>query len=128
MRYLLDTNICSRLVRGQSDFFPQAETRDWTNSAISAITAHELEFWAAATGTRRMLALRDFLGTVPVAPFDGAAASAAATVRHALRSKQLSAYDALIAGHALALGYVLVTADKDFKRVPGLRTENWLKA
>jgi predicted nucleic acid-binding protein len=44
-----------------------------------------------------------------------------------LRSKQLSAYDALIAGHALALDSILVTADGDFKRVPGLRTENWLK-
>jgi predicted nucleic acid-binding protein len=128
MQYLLDTNICSRMVRGQSDFFPNAGSRDWASSAISAITAHELEFWAGATGTRRMMALRDFLSTATVVPFDGAAATAAATVRHSLRSKQLSAYDALIAGHALALRCVLVTADADFKRVPGLRTENWLKS
>ena len=127
MPYLLDTSICSRLVRGQSDFFPHTGNHDWANSIISAITAHELEFWAAATGTRRMLALRDFLSTATVAPFDTAAAAAAATIRHALRAKQLSAYDALIAGHALALGCVLVTADADFKRVPGLRTENWMK-
>jgi len=116
------------MVRGQSDFFPNAGGRDWANSAISAITAHELEFWAGATGTKRMAALRDFLGTAMVIPFDGVAAASAAAVRHVLRAKQLSAYDALIAGHALALGCVLVTADADFKRVPGLRTENWLKA
>ena len=128
MLYLLDTNICSKLVRGQSDFFPRSGNRDWSNCAISAITVHELEFWAGATGPRRMLALREFLSTATVVPFDGAAASAAATVRHSLRATQLSAYDALIAGHALALGFILVTDDADFKRVPGLRMENWLKS
>jgi tRNA(fMet)-specific endonuclease VapC len=128
MRYLLDTNICSRLVRGQDVFLARAEGRLWADSAISAITAHELEFWATATGAKRLQAVRDFLSTAVVIPFEAAAAQAAAKLRAALLSKPLSAYDALIAGHALALGYVLVTADADFKRVPGLRTENWLKA
>ena len=79
------------------------------------------------TSSRRHQALRDFLGTAIVLPFDSAAAKAAANMRLTLRSQPLSALDALIAGHALALGLVLVTADADFKRVPGLRTENWLK-
>ena len=95
--------------------------------AISSITAHELEFWAAATGPRRMESVRDFLDLIAILPFDAVAAASAAKLRAALRSKPLGAYDALIAGHALALGLVLVTADADFKRVPGLRTENWLK-
>ena len=35
----------------------------------------------------------------------------------------------LIAGHALALGLTLVTAnEREFSRVPGLAVENWLSA
>jgi tRNA(fMet)-specific endonuclease VapC len=35
-------------------------------------------------------------------------------------------YDALLAGHALALGAVFVThPKKDFSRVPGLDVEDW---
>jgi tRNA(fMet)-specific endonuclease VapC len=35
-------------------------------------------------------------------------------------------YDALLAGHALALGAVLVTDNtREFARVPGLVTESW---
>ena len=36
-------------------------------------------------------------------------------------------YDQLIAGHARSQGLVLVTNnEKEFARVPGLRTENWV--
>jgi tRNA(fMet)-specific endonuclease VapC len=41
----------------------------------------------------------------------------------------LDAYDGMIAAHALSLGLTLVTDNvKHFKRVPGLRVENWLCA
>ena len=36
-------------------------------------------------------------------------------------------YDMMIAGHARALGLVLITNNaKEFERVPGLRIENWV--
>jgi len=36
-------------------------------------------------------------------------------------------YDTLIAGHSLALGVKLITANtKEFRRVHGLKVENWL--
>jgi len=128
MPYLLDTNICSAIIRAQDNEFAQLALRTWPDSAISSVTAHELEFWSHNTGSSRQQRIRLFLNDQEILPFDATAATAAAKVRTILLSKQLSAYDALIAGHALALGYILVTADKDFKRVPGLRTENWLKA
>jgi tRNA(fMet)-specific endonuclease VapC len=35
-------------------------------------------------------------------------------------------YDMMIAGHARSLGLILVTNNvREFKRVPGLRVENW---
>jgi tRNA(fMet)-specific endonuclease VapC len=40
-----------------------------------------------------------------------------------------SSFDRLIAAHALALGFVLVTNnEKHFIDVPGLRVENWTAA
>jgi tRNA(fMet)-specific endonuclease VapC len=124
MPYLFDTNICSAMIRGTS---PRLVAQDWSSLAISAVTAHELEFWAAATGPHRSQRVRSFLARVAIRAFDTLAATHAANVRLTLLAQPLSALDALIAGHALALGYVLATADADFKRVPGLRTENWLK-
>ena len=41
--------------------------------------------------------------------------------------KPIGPYDMMIAGHARALGLILVTNNvKEFKRVPGLRTTNWI--
>jgi tRNA(fMet)-specific endonuclease VapC len=125
MPYLLDTNICSAMIR---EISPGLAALDWKDIMISAVTAHELEFWAAATGPNRAQRVRSFLTVVDIRAFDAKAAAHAAKVRVALRTQLLSALDTLIAGHALALGCVLVTADADFKRVPGLRTENWLKS
>lgn len=64
---------------------------------------------------------------ITVEPFGLDAAARAAVVQAALRrtGAQLGAYDALIAGHALALDTRLVTADEDFRRVPGLTIEDW---
>ncbi len=128
MAYLLDTNICSVIIRAEDDAFANRFLQHWPEVAISAITAHELEFWAKNTGPNLSRRVRWLLSKHKILSFDAAAGAKAAEVRTALLSKPLATYDALIAGHALALGYVLVTADADFKRVPGLRTENWLKA
>lgn len=41
----------------------------------------------------------------------------------------IGANDMLIAAHALALDCTLVTDnEREFRRVPGLRVENWLRA
>lgn len=63
-----------------------------------------------------------------VVPFDQAAAAQSVTSRMALRTpgKPISWPDVMIAGHALAQGYAVVTANVDeFRRVPGLNVVNW---
>ena len=40
--------------------------------------------------------------------------------------RPMDANDLLIAAHALTLDRTLVTDDRAFARVPGLRVENWL--
>jgi tRNA(fMet)-specific endonuclease VapC len=68
------------------------------------------------------------LKTVPVVPFDTAAALEAARIRALLESQGqvIGPYDVLLAGQALALSLILVTANtREFSRVPGLALENW---
>lgn len=63
-----------------------------------------------------------------IMPFDEAAAAQSVESRMALRTpgKPISWPDVMIAGHALALGYAVVTANVDeFRRVPGLTVVNW---
>lgn len=45
------------------------------------------------------------------------------------RGKPIGPYDQMIAGHARSEGLILVTNNlREFKRVDGLRVENWVKA
>ena len=58
------------------------------------------------------------------APVDAACATA---VCSETQVQTISENDLLIAAHALALGYTLVTANvREFARIDGLRCENWL--
>ena len=68
------------------------------------------------------------LNTLQHVPFDSVAATNAARIRAFLESQgqAIGPYDVLLAGHALALSLVMVTANtKEFSRVPGLTLENW---
>ncbi len=64
-----------------------------------------------------------------VAPFAPPADAKYAEVRADLerRGKLIGPNDLLIAAHALALEAVLVTDDKAFAAVSGLKIENWLR-
>lgn len=65
-----------------------------------------------------------------ILPYGQEDARATATLRASLqkRGRPIGAYDALIAGCALARGLVLVTSnEREFRRVSGLSVENWRK-
>jgi len=64
-----------------------------------------------------------------VASFDNAASEAYGEIRVALEKsgRPIGAMDLLVAAHALSLDARLVTNnEKEFKRVRGLRVENWI--
>ena len=96
---------------------------------MSAITAMELQFGVARTGSARNAdALRRFLAGLVVADFDTNAAEVAGQLRAwlAAQGTPIGPYDSLIAAHAQALGVTLVTNNtREYKRVPGLRLANW---
>ncbi len=62
-------------------------------------------------------------------PYDSAAAAHTADIRASLerRGLPIGAYDLMIAGHARSRGLVVVTGNlREFDRVEGLRSEDWL--
>ena len=78
---------------------------------------------------RNQAALNKFLAPLDILPFDEAAMREYGALRSALekKGKPIGAMDLMIAAHALALGITLVTNNqKEFKRVPRLRLENWV--
>ena len=129
-RYLLDTNTCSYIIRGT-----RLKARDRLRKvsvsrvSISVITQAELLFGVAkkpeAVAVRA--AVLAFLDYVSVLAWDSAAASCYAQMRAELerRGFSLGALDMLIAAHALAAGAVLVTSDRSFKAIKGVRIEDW---
>jgi tRNA(fMet)-specific endonuclease VapC len=95
---------------------------------MSAVVVHEL-FYGAFKSQRAAsnAALIDALKFEVIA-FDKEDARQAGEVRAFLAAKgtPIGAYDVLIAGQAKARGLILVTHNtREFKRVPGLRFEDW---
>lgn len=130
MRYMLDTDICIYTINEQPAAVLRAFRRFHSAGlGISSVTAAELHFGVARTGSKRNLeALRFFLGTLEVAPFDKQAAEASGSIRAWLQSKgtPIGPYDTLIAAHAQVLDVTLVSNNvREFERVPNLRVENW---
>ena len=102
--------------------------------AISSIAIFELEF-GVGKSTRKLenaQQLQRFLeSAIEIVPFDAADACVAGHLRAALEKSgtSIGPYDLLIAGQALRHNATLVTANtREFKRVKGLRLENWTKA
>lgn len=130
-RYLLDTNILSDLIRN-----PQGRTArriakvGEDNVCTSIIVAAELRYGSARNGSRRLIeAVEELLSEIDILPFDVPADAAYGMIRTALEAsgKPIGGNDLLIAAHAQAIAATVVTANEsEFKRVRGLKVENWL--
>jgi tRNA(fMet)-specific endonuclease VapC len=130
--YLLDTSILSHLVREPQGRVTEriAEVGE-ANVFTSVIVACELRYGAAEHGSRKLARqVEAILGAMTVKPLQSNVEPVYASIRVALekRGTPIGAHDMLIAAHARALDSVCVTANvSEFKRVPALRVENWLR-
>ncbi|EKV27311.1 VapC toxin protein [Caenispirillum salinarum AK4] len=129
--YMLDTNAISDGMRHPSGRVA-ARIREVGLSAVcvSVIVAAELRFGAARSPSK-MAAHRvdDALFGIEVLPFEPPADDIYGRIRADLqaRGKTIGGNDLFIAAHALAMNLTLVTAnEREFRRVEGLRVENWL--
>lgn len=135
MIYLPDTNVFSRFLRGgEADHSLRDRLlAELPFCRLSAIVLSELEYGAAKSGhpkhRRPVAGLRAIFPDV--APFDEEAAAFSGNVRAYLatlrpNAQPMGPYDGLLAGQALALGACVVTGNtREFRRVPGLRVEDW---
>lgn len=130
MRYMLDTNICSAVIKRRDAYVLDKFDAEAGRMCISAITLSELLFGAEKKrNTALDAALRDFAACIGVVAYDEAAAAHYGQLRAELERMEspLGANDLFIAAHARSLGLALVTNDSAFERAPGLRVENWLQ-
>jgi len=132
MRYLLDTNIVSDLVRNpQGKIAEQIFTVGESKVCTSIIVAAELRYGAEKKQSRRLSAqLEAVLGALEILPFEKPADASYGSIRAQLErtGKLIGANDLLIAAHALTLGYTVVTDnEKEFSRVKQLSVENGLR-
>ncbi len=132
MRYLLDTNIVSDLVRNpQGKIAEQIFTVGESNVCTSIIVAAELRYGAEKKQSRRLSAqLEAVLGALEILPFEKPADASYGSIRAQLErtGKPIGANDLLIAAHALTLGYTVVTDnEKEFSRLKQLSVANWLR-
>lgn len=132
MRYLLDTNIVSDIIRNPAGRVTK-RIREIGEAHVctSIVVAAELWFGAIKRNSTRLTAqLEAVLGALEVIPFEAPAERVYGELRALLEGKgqPIGGNDLLIAAHAIELGCALVTDnEREFARINGLSRENWLR-
>jgi tRNA(fMet)-specific endonuclease VapC len=131
MRYMLDTNICIYVIKHKPEkVFQKLQEVDPSDVCISFVTYAELIHGVekSAAVDKNRLALSILLANIEILDFDVNAADGYGKIRADLEKNgtPIGPLDMMIAGHARSLDYTLVTNNvKEFKRVSGLKIENW---
>lgn len=130
-RYLLDTSIISDLIRNPQGRAAKRIAKAGEDTiCTSIVVAAELRYGCAKSGSARLTkAVEDVLGEIEVLPFEAPADADYGDIRTTLEAAgtPIGSNDMLIAAHARTLGATVVTANtQEFKRVGGLKVENWL--
>ena len=131
IRYMLDTDTASYLIRGDQPEVTAAFREKFRQTEISALTAAELRYGAQKRNSRPLTQkVQAFCDLVPCVDWDGGAAECYARLRTELEAdgSPIGAMDMLIAASALAENAILVTHNRThFSRIRGLKIEDWVK-
>jgi len=132
VRFLLDSDICIFAMKRRPPRLLRLLDQRAPTSAISVVAYGELELGAAMSARRDEATahLAALLETLQVMPLPLHAASRYAAIRAELQriGQPIGSNDLWIAAHALAENVTLVTNnEREFRRVPGLRVENWAR-
>ncbi|MCZ6775081.1 MAG: type II toxin-antitoxin system VapC family toxin [Ignavibacteria bacterium] len=131
MKYLLDTDICIYTIKkSPNKVFKRLSACKVGDVGISAITYSELSYGVSYSRKpdQNRIALHEFLAPLEILDYQAEVAPVYGALRAELRKsgKMFGPLDMLIAAQALHMNCVLVTNNtKEFKRVKGLRVENW---
>jgi tRNA(fMet)-specific endonuclease VapC len=128
-KYMLDTNIVSFALRGDSVVVARVTAHSPRDLCVSALTVAELRYGAERRKSKPLDRLIDtLLTTLSVASFDEAAARSYGRVASQLAATgtPIGVVDTQLAAHAIALNVVMVTNNtRHFGLVKGLRLEDW---
>lgn len=133
-RYMFDSNMCVYLRRKRpTEVVRRFGMLQPGETVISAITYGELLYGAEKHEARERLlrSIDELVRLLPVEPLPALASVAYGAIRAELerRGETIGNNDLWIAAHARAAGLVLVTNnEREFRRVPGLKVENWAAA
>ena len=130
LRYLLDTNVVSQLVRQpDGEVARRVAALEPGSFAISVVVAAELRYGAERRGSSRLTRqLEAVFSAIDVLPLEEPVDRHYGAIRSELErvGQPIGSNDLLIAAHAKALGVTLVTNNLgEFRRVPGLVVEDW---
>ena len=131
VQFLLDTNILIAMSKQRLRLADRLEGIPADAILLSSVVVAEVEYGIAKSGRRQhnRRVFDSLLSGFRVLPFDAAAARLYGPIRAQLekRGRLIGPYDLMIAAHAQSLDAVLVTDNtKEFDRVAGLKTKNWL--
>jgi len=130
-RYLLDTDICIFVRRRH---LPQVQTKferlQHGEAVMSVITYGELLYGVEkhVSRTNALRTLEELVTLIAVVPMGPEVAHEYGALRATLEKNGeiIGNNDFWIAAHARAAGLILVTNNEgEFRRVPGLKVENW---
>jgi tRNA(fMet)-specific endonuclease VapC len=130
MRFLLDTNIVSDLMRHpRGKIFDRISEVGEDDVCTSIVVASELRYGVTRKKSARLTSqLEAVLGALEVLPLEAPVDAVYGVIRAGLElaGQPIGANDLLIAAHTLALDLTLVTDNaREFSRIDGLRVENW---
>ena len=132
MIYMLDTNICSFIIREKPQYIKDKlkECEKQHIVALSSIVVSELLYGAKKRDSKKLTYIvENFINNFVIYDFNKNAAKEYANIRASLEKKGqiIGSNDLLIAAHAKSLNSILVTNNiKEFKRVNGLILEDWI--
>jgi tRNA(fMet)-specific endonuclease VapC len=132
VRFLLDTNILSDLVRHpRGRIFDRIKEVGEQNICTSVVVAAELRYGAAKKDSSRLtMQLEAVLDAVDVLALEQPVDAVYGELRARLErtGQSIGGSDLIIAAQALALGHTMVTDnEREFSRIIDLRVENWLR-
>ena len=132
MRFLLDTNILSHMMRDPHGVVTRkiAEVGE-KNVFTSVLAIAEIRFGIQKTGSKRLAKELAWLQPhIKAEPWTAAAELHYATIRVAIEAMGLPVgqIDMLLGAQASAAGATFVTDnEKHFRHMPGVKVENWLR-
>ena len=131
MKYLLDTNICIHLFRGQFNLIEKFQKINLEDCAISEITLAELVFGAenSPNPKKNYKIIDNFSENVKILPiFNSIPIYAKEKVRLRKKGTMISDFDLLIASTAIANELIMITDSvKEFERISNIEIENWVQ-